>query len=146
MTPEQKIKAIIAKGCRYPHDIERLAGNIYALLCAGKLKNRAIVQEFISSINSSKFPNILGVTFNYLIQISNNESNLLYEEYEKIGHLFDSINILIELGVPQEDGILKKSDAVILDVLKRKKGKVLISNFNSGKAWWLRISKKYLNK
>ncbi|ELK4757188.1 hypothetical protein RVT21_004481, partial [Escherichia coli] len=74
------------------------------------------------------------------------ESNLLYEEYEKIGHLFDSINILIELGVPQEDGILKKSDAVILDVLKRKKGKVLISNFNSGKAWWLRISKKYLKK
>ncbi|HDW3210860.1 TPA: hypothetical protein RMM37_005039, partial [Escherichia coli] len=60
--------------------------------------------------------------------------------------LFDSINILIELGVPQEDGILKKSDAVILDVLKRKKGKVLISNFNSGKAWWLRISKKYLKK
>ncbi|HBA3752443.1 TPA: hypothetical protein J5G91_004717, partial [Escherichia coli] len=144
MTPEQKIKAIIAKGYRYPHDIERLAGNIYGLLCAGKLKNRAIVQEFISSINSSKFPNILGITFNYLIQISNDESNLLYEEYEKIGHLFDSINILIELGVPQEDGILKKSDAVILNVLKRKKGKVLISNFNSGKAWWLRISKKYL--
>lgn len=146
MSPEQKIKVIIAKGYRYPHDIERLAGKIYTLLCAGELKNRAIVQEFISSINSSKFPNILEITFDYLIQISNDESNLLYEEYEKIGHLFDSINILIELGVPQEDGILKKSDAVILDVLKRKKGKVLISNFNSGKAWWLRISKKYLNK
>lgn len=146
MSPEQKIKAIIAKGYRYPHDIERLAGKIYALLCAGELKNRAIVQEFVSSINSSKFADILWITFNYLIQLSNDESNLLYEEYEKIGHLFDSINILIELGVPEENGVLKKTDAAILDVLKRKKGKVLISNFNSGKEWWLRISKKYLNK
>lgn len=146
MSSEQKIKAIISKGYRYPHDIERLAGNIYALLCTGELKNRTIVHEFISSINSSKFPNVLGITFDYLLRLSNDESNLLYEEYEKIGHLFDSINILIELGVPQEGGILKKSDAVIISVLKRKKGKVLISNFNSGKSWWLRISKKYLNK
>lgn len=146
MSSEQKIKAIISKGYRYPHDIERLAGNIYALLCTGELKNRTIVHEFISSINSSRFPNVLGITFDYLLRLSNDESNLLYEEYEKIGHLFDSINILIELGFPQEGGVLKKSDAVIISVLKRKKGRVLISNFNSGKSWWLRISKKYLNK
>lgn len=75
--------ATIRKGYRRPHDIEMLASEIYTWLCNDKLASREILMEFVSSVNNSKFPDVIQLTFEYLKRLSTHESELLYEESEK---------------------------------------------------------------
>lgn len=143
MISEQRILTLLIKGYTYPHDIERLAREIYELPDADKLKNKNIISDFILSVNDSEFHNIVEITFEYLTGLVESDKELLYEEYEKIGHLFDSINIFIRLGLCHDKCIITRVDALIINLLTTRKGKVLFSNFSSDKAWWYRISEKY---
>ena len=144
MSPEQKMMTSITKGYRRPHDIEILASEIYKWLCSDKLADRRIVTEFVSSVNDSKFPDIIKLTFEYLKRLSTYEGELLYEEREKIGHLFESINIMTLLGLHHEDNIIMESDELIIKALKRKRITNLPDQINTDKPWWSRVSAKYL--
>ncbi|MFK2915550.1 hypothetical protein [Pseudomonas sp. 3HC3] len=138
--------AIITKGYRRPHDIEMLASEIYRWLCNDKLTGRKILMEFVLSVNDSKFPDIIKLTFEYLKRLSTHESELLYEESEKIGHLFESINIMITLGLHHDVNIIKESDELIINALKSKRFTSLPKQINTEKPWWNRISDKLLKE
>ncbi|QMI37202.1 hypothetical protein [Escherichia fergusonii] len=140
MSSEQRILTLIIKGYTYPHDIERLAKEIYELPYADKIKNKNIISDFILSVNRSEFHNIVEITFEYLTGLVESDKELLYK---KIGHLFDSINIFIRLGLCHDKCIITKVDALIINLLTTRNGKVLFSNFSSDKVWWYRISEKY---
>ncbi|MBI6888895.1 MULTISPECIES: hypothetical protein [Pseudomonas] len=146
MSPEKKIMATIRKGYRRPHDIEMLASEIYTWLCNDKLASREILMEFVSSVNNSKFPDVIQLTFEYLKRLSTHESELLYEESEKIGHLFDSINIMTTLGLHHDDNIIKESDELIINTLKSKRFTNPPKQINTEKPWWSRISDKLLKE
>ena len=67
--------------------------------------------------------------------------NLLYEEFLKVLHLFDSINTLSFLGLNVSAEIIEKSDADMIFFLKKydKWARKFISKYISGKQWWQRI-------
>ncbi|WP_349974938.1 hypothetical protein [Pseudomonas sp. WHRI 8519] len=144
MSPEQKIMTSIRKGYRRPHDIEILASEIYTWLCSNKLADREIVTEFVSSVDNSKFPDVIKLTFEYLKRLSTYKGDLLYEESEKIGHLFESINIMTILGLHHEDNIIKESDDLVIKALESKRITNLPEQINTNKPWWSRVSAKHL--
>ncbi|MFJ4056182.1 hypothetical protein ACIPZC_22385 [Pseudomonas sp. NPDC089743] len=144
MSPEQKIMTSIRKGYRRPHDIEILASEIYTWLCSNKLADREIVTEFVSSVDNSKFPDVIKLTFEYLKRLSTYKGDLLYEESEKIGHLFESINIMTILDLHHEDNIIKESDDLVIKALESKRITNLPEQINTNKPWWSRVSAKHL--
>lgn len=144
MPHKQKIMTDITNGYRRPHDIEILASEIYTWLCSDKLADRGIITDFVSSVNNSKFPNVITLTFEYLQRLSTHKGELLYEESEKIGHLFESINIMTILGLHHEDDIITESDDLIIKALKSKRITNLPDQINTDKPWWSRVSAKHL--
>lgn len=139
MPLNQKIMASIKKGYRRPHDIEVLATEIYTFLCNDDLADSKILTEFRSSVDSSNFPDIIEITFDYLNTLSKSEGKLLHEEREKIGHLFDSINMMAALGLRHDDNIIKESDKVMLGVLMDKQLSNSPNRMKTNKPWWSRI-------
>lgn len=55
MSSEQRILTLIIKGYTYPHDIERLAREIYELPDVDKLKNKNIISDFILMLTTLNF-------------------------------------------------------------------------------------------
>lgn len=138
----------IDKGYNLPHDIERVAHKIYELSLLEKSStNNNIINKFIDSIHKSKYKNIIGICYNYLNKLSNYDGDLLYEEYLKALHLFDSINILFYFGLNESSLYIEMSDSDICHLIKK------YSKWASGipfeivdiknKGWWQRVISKY---
>ena len=84
---------LIKKGYRLPHDIEVVACEIYYSSEYNELICKNIVNDFINSVVTSKYSNIVEITYDYMSRLIYSDGNLLYEEFLKVLHLFDSINI-----------------------------------------------------
>ncbi|QHM70987.1 hypothetical protein [Mixta intestinalis] len=135
------IVQLINKGYRLPHDIEVVAGEIYCALQHKELASDDVINEFINSVVTSKYKDIVEITYNYMNRLIYSGDNLLYEEFLKVLHLFDSINILSFLGLDVSAEIIEKSDADMIFFLKRydKWAKQFILEYIKGKQWWQRI-------
>lgn len=135
------IVQLINKGYRLPHDIEVVAGEIYSALQHKELTSDDVINEFINSVVTSKYKDIVEITYNYMNRLIYSGDNLLYEEFLKVLHLFDSINTLSFLGLNVSSEIIEKSDADMIFFLKKydKWARKFISKYISGKQWWQRI-------
>ena len=65
------------------------------------------------------YKNIIEITYNYMSKLIYFEGNLLYEEYLKILHLFDSINIFFHLGLNESGKYMEMSDSDICFLIKK---------------------------
>lgn len=110
---------LIKKGYRLPHDIEVVACEIYYSSEYNKLICKNIVNDFINSVVTSKYSNIIEITYNYMIRLIYSDGNLLYEEFLKVLHLFDSINIYFYLGMNESLDVIEKSDVAMMFFLKK---------------------------
>lgn len=133
---EQDVLMRMGREYRFPHDIEYLATIIYNLKKSNGLKDDGLVTKFVQSVRESKYHDIVNLTFGYLKDLSESDGELLFEEYNKIAHLFNSINILIALGVPHDENVLKNAEELLLHVLRTKKGRQLLSDENNSYPWW----------
>lgn len=137
----------INKGYKLPHDIEVVAHKIYALsLSEENFANNDIISKFIDSILTSKYKNIIEITYNYMNKLIYFDGNLLYEEYLKILHLFDSLNIFFYFGLNESSKYKEMSDYDIRLLIKKypKWSKGIPSevlNFKN-KKWWQRVINK----
>lgn len=134
------IVRLINEGYRLPHDVEVVAHKIYDVSQRTDFIDKDILQDFIYSVNNSKYKNIVEVTYNYMNRLIYSD-RLLYEEFLKVTHLFDSINIFISLGFKGSDDITDKSDADMIFFLKRyaKWSRTLKSGYIENKKWWKRV-------
>lgn len=137
----------INKGYKLPHDIEIVAHKIYAL--SQSEKSSAIndmINKFNASILTSMYKNIIEITYNYMSKLIYFEGNLLYEEYLKILHLFDSINIFFHLGLNESGKYMEMSDSDICFLIKKnpKWAKGIPSEIVDfkNKEWWQRVISK----
>ncbi|MET3701694.1 hypothetical protein [Citrobacter sp. UYEF32] len=135
------IVQLINKGYRLPHDIEVVAGEIYSALQHKELTSDDVINEFINSVVTSKYKDIVEITYNYMNRLIYSGDNLLHEEFLKVLHLFDSINTLSFLGLNVSAEITEKSDADMIFFLKKydKWARRIISKYILGKQWWQRI-------
>ena len=135
------IVQLINKGYRLPHDIEVVAGGIYSALQHKELTSDDVINEFINSVVTSKYKDIVEITYNYMNRLIYSGDNLLHEEFLKVLHLFDSINTLSFLGLNVSAEITEKSDADMIFFLKKydKWARRIISKYILGKQWWQRI-------
>lgn len=135
------IVQLINKGYRLPHDIEVVAGEIYSALQHKELTSDDVINEFINSVVTSKYKDIVEITYNYMNRLIYSGDNLLHEEFLKVLHLFDSINTLSFLGLNVSAEITGKSDADMIFFLKKydKWARRIISKYILGKQWWQRI-------
>ncbi|MFC6119457.1 hypothetical protein ACFPZP_00005 [Citrobacter bitternis] len=135
------IVQLINKGYRLPHDIEVVAGEIYSALQHKELTSDDVINEFINSVVTSKYKDIVEITYNYMNRLIYSGNNLLHEEFLKVLHLFDSINTLSFLGLNVSAEITEKSDADMIFFLKKydKWARRIISKYILGKQWWQRI-------
>ncbi|WP_108701515.1 hypothetical protein [Phytobacter sp. SCO41] len=135
------IVQLINKGYRLPHDIEVVAGEIYSALQHKELTSDDVINEFINSVVTSKYKDIVEITYNYMNRLIYSGNNLLHEEFLKVLHLFDSINTLPFLGLNVSAEITEKSDADMIFFLKKydKWARRIISKYILGKQWWQRI-------
>ncbi|MFD1885034.1 hypothetical protein [Paenibacillus wenxiniae] len=144
---EKSIREKMKKEYRYPHDIEAIASAIYTLKVANEkvaseFDIKPILIDFLQSVTCSTYSDIVNITYQYIKQLAQHQGKLMDEEYQKIAHLFDSIHIFVELGIEYDDGVLEKSEKLILDVLG-KRGDVLLPMLDDSKPWWDEIWKKY---
>ena len=132
---------LIKKGYRLPHDIEVVACEIYYSSEYNKLICKNIVNDFINSVVTSKYSNILEITYDYMSRLIYSDRDLLYEEFLKVIHLFDSINIFFCLGLNEHLDVIEKSDVAIVFFLKKygKWSRNVISSHIENKQWWQRI-------
>lgn len=135
------IVQLINKGYRLPHDIEVVAGEIYSALQHKELTSDDVINAFINSVVTSKYKDIVEITYNYMNRLIYSGDNLLHEEFLKVLHLFDSINTLSFLGLNVSAEITEKSDADMIFFLKKydKWARRIISKYILGKQWWQRI-------
>lgn len=135
------IVQLINKGYRLPHDIEVVAGEIYSALQHKELTSDDVINEFINSVVTSKYKDIVEITYNYMNRLIYSGDNLLHEEFLKVLHLFDSINTLSFLGLNVSAEITEKSDADMIFFLKKydKWARRIIYKYILGKQWWQRI-------
>lgn len=137
----------INKGYKLPHDIEVVAHKIYALsLSEENFANNDIISKFIDSVLTSEYKNIIEITYNYMNKLIYFDGNLLYEEYLKILHLFDSLNIFYYFGLNESSKYKEMSDYDIRLLIKKhpKWSKGIPSevlNFKN-KKWWQRVINK----
>lgn len=131
---EKKIRERIKNEYRYPHDIEAVASDIYKLKLSGELSDTTLLVDFLDSVACSKYTDIANITYEYLERLAQSQGALMYEEYQKIAHLFDSINILIYLGVKSDDCVLERSERLILNLLD-KKDKAMRAALDGSKPW-----------
>ena len=132
---------LIKKGYRLPHDIEVVACEIYYSSEYNKLICKNIVNDFINSVVTSKYSNIVEITYDYMSRLIYSDGNLLYEEFLKVLHLFDSINIFFCLGINESHDVIEKSDVDMVFFLKKyeKWSKNIISSHIENKQWWQRV-------
>jgi len=135
------IVQLINKGYRLPHDIEVVGGGVYSALQHKELTSDDVINEFINSVVTSKYKDIVEITYNYMNRLIYSGDNLLHEEFLKVLHLFDSINTLSFLGLNVSAEITEKSDADMIFFLKKydKWARRIISKYILGKQWWQRI-------
>lgn len=136
------ITQLIKKGYRLPHDIEVVACEIYYSPEYNKLISENIVNDFINSVITSKYSNIVEITYNYMNKLIYSDGNLLYEEFLKVFHLFDSINIFFCLGLNESLDVIEKSDVAMVFFLKKyaKWSRNVISSHIENKQWWQRVT------
>ncbi|MDX5631146.1 MULTISPECIES: hypothetical protein [unclassified Brenneria] len=134
------IARLINKGYKLPHDVEVVAYKIYDLSQCIDFIYNDIVKSFIHSVMNSKYNNIIEITYNYMNRLVYSD-NLLYEEFLKVIHLFDSINIFVFLGLKGPAGLIEKADADMLFFLKKhsKWSEILTSGYIENKKWWQRV-------
>ncbi|AFI88501.1 hypothetical protein EXT68_23390 [Pectobacterium parmentieri] len=132
---------LVSKGYRLPHDIEVVACEIYYALQGNERVYNDIINDFIKSVMDSKYSNIIEITYDYMDGLIYSDSNLLHEEFLKVIHLFDSINIFIFLELKGPDDIIGKSDAAMIFFLKKyaKWSKGVTSVYIENKKWWQRV-------
>ena len=132
---------LIKKGYRLPHDIEVVACEIYYSSEYNKLICKNIVNDFINSVVTSKYSNIVEITYDYMSRLIYADGELLYEEFLKVLHLFDSINIFFCLGINESHDVIEKSDVDMVFFLKKyeKWSKNIISSHIENKQWWQRV-------
>ena len=132
---------LIKKGYRLPHDIEVVACEIYYSSKYNKLIYESIINDFINSVVTSNYNNILEITYDYMSRLIYSDRDLLYEEFLKVIHLFDSINIFFCLGLNEHLDVIEKSDVAIVFFLKKygKWSRNVISSHIENKQWWQRI-------
>lgn len=135
------ITQLIKKGYRLPHDIEVVACEIYYSPEYNKLISENIVNDFINSVITSKYSNIVEITYNYMNKLIYSDGNLLYEEFLKVFHLFDSINIFFCLGLNESLDVIEKSDVAMVFFLEKyaKWSRNVISSHIENKQWWQRV-------
>ena len=131
---------LIKKGDRLPHDIKVVACEIYYSSEYNKLICKNIVNDFINSVVTSKYSNIIEITYNYMIRLIYSDENLLYEEFLKVLHLFNSINIYFYLEMNESLDVIEKSDVAMMFFLKKyaKWRGDIISSHIENKPWWQR--------
>ena len=141
--PDKKshIIQLIKKGYRLPHDIEVVACEIYYSSEYNKLICKNIVNDFINSVVTSKYSNIVEITYDYMSRLIYSDGDLLYEEFLKVLHLFDSINIFFCLGINESHDVIEKSDEAMMFFLKKyaKWRGDIISSHIANKPWWQRV-------
>lgn len=132
---------LIKKGYRLPHDIEVVACEIYYSSEYNKLICKNIVNDFINSVVTSKYSNIVEITYDYMSRLIYSDGDLLYEEFLKVLHLFDSINIFFCLGINESHDVIEKSDVDMVFFLKKYKkwSKNIVSSHIENKPWWQRV-------
>ena len=132
---------LIKKGYRLPHDIEVVACEIYYSSEYNKLICKNIVNDFINSVVTSKYSNIVEITYDYMSRLIYADGELLYEEFLKVLHLFDSINIFFCLGINVSHDVIEKSDVDMVFFLKKyaKWRGDIISSHIANKPWWQRV-------
>nr|WP_303831915.1 hypothetical protein [Snodgrassella alvi] len=132
---------LIKKGYRLPHDIEVVACEIYYSSEYNKLICKNIVNDFINSVVTSKYSNIVEITYDYMSRLIYADGELLYEEFLKVLHLFDSINIFFCLGINESHDVIEKSDVDMVFFLKKYKkwGKNIVTSHIENKQWWQRV-------
>lgn len=132
---------LIKKGYRLPHDIEVVACEIYYSSEYNKLICKNIVNDFINSVVTSKYSNIVEITYDYMSRLIYADGELLYEEFLKVLHLFDSINIFFCLGINVSHDVIEKSDVDMVFFLKKYKkwGKNIVTSHIENKQWWQRV-------
>nr|WP_303802306.1 hypothetical protein [Snodgrassella alvi] len=132
---------LIKKGYRQPHDIEVVACEIYYSSEYNKLICKNIVNDFINSVVTSKYSNIVEITYDYMSRLIYSDGDLLYEEFLKVLHLFDSINIFFCLGINESHDVIEKSDVDMVFFLKKYKkwGKNIVTSHIENKQWWQRV-------
>lgn len=140
---KEYINKIIDKGYKSSHDIEMVATSLYSLILNKKSVDLILIEKFIRSINESMYPNVIDITCEYLERLVNYDGVLLYEEFLKISHLFNSINILFFLYNKNDIALLTEVDDLFLAALKKypKWYKALLAE-QSNDIWWNRIRKK----
>ena len=132
---------LIKKGYRLPHDIEVVACEIYYSSEYNELICKNIVNDFINSVVTSKYSNIVEITYDYMSRLIYADGELLYEEFLKVLHLFDSINIFFCLGINESHDVIEKSDVDMVFFLKKYKkwGKNIVTSHIENKQWWQRV-------
>jgi hypothetical protein len=95
-----------------------VAGNILRIT-AQRINSDDVINEFINSVVTSKYKDIVEITYNYMNRLIYSGDNLLYEEFLKVLHLFDSINTLSFLGLNVSAEIIEKSDADMIFFQKK---------------------------
>ena len=132
---------LIKKGYRLPHDIEVVACEIYYSSEYNKLICKNIVNDFINSVVTSKYSNIVEITYDYMSRLIYADGELLYEEFLKVLHLFDSINIFFCLGINVSHDVIEKSDVDMVFFLKKYKkwGWNIATSDIENKQWWQRV-------
>lgn len=73
-----------------------------------------------------------------MIRLIYSDGNLLYEEFLKVLHLFDSINIYFYLGMNESLDVIEKSYVAMMFFLKKyaKWRGDIISSHIENKPWW----------
>lgn len=132
---------LIKKGYRLPHDIEVVACEIYYSSEYNELICKNIVNDFINSVVTSKYSNIVEITYDYMSRLIYADGELLYEEFLKVLHLFDSINIFFCLGINESHDVIEKSDVDMVFFLKKYKklGWNIVTSDIENKQWWQRV-------
>ncbi|MCL1917139.1 MAG: DUF4303 domain-containing protein [Peptococcaceae bacterium] len=104
----------IEKGYRIPHDIEKVAQSIYTfcLNSSNSAECERLISLFLKSVKQSRFEDIFERTAAYLFKLANSEK-LLYEEFFKAIHLYDSLKRFSYLGLTDETCCMDRAEECI---------------------------------